>query len=94
MNQELEDTVNSKIEEVLDKLLDSDEKFELKVQDAVTSLFESEDFTDHLGLIIVGNTNVYAQVKTIIRSMVETSAGHHPETGFSPILNGNSLPTL
>lgn len=41
MNQELEDTVNSKIEEVLDKLLDSDEKFELKVQDAVTSLFES-----------------------------------------------------
>lgn len=87
--KELEDTIDSKIEESLDNLFDNEENFESKVQNVVKSLLKSDDFTYHLWSIIFGNTNFYAKVTTLINLMVENSALHHPETDFSPIFNVN-----
>lgn len=90
MESDIEDTIDTKNEEPLESLFENDENVASKV---VKSLLESDDFTYRLGYIIVWYPNVYTQITTLIKFMIETSAHHHPETVLSPILNGN-LPKI
>lgn len=45
IEQDLDETIDSKIEEALDNLFNDDEEFESKFHDSVNWLFESEYFT-------------------------------------------------
>lgn len=88
MESDIEDTIDTKVDEVL-YLFHDDERFESKLQSAIWSLCESKDFTYRIGSNTVRNPNVYAKTLTLVRSMIETSARHHPETDFSSILSGS-----
>lgn len=92
IEEDLEENIASIID-ALDKFLDNDESFQSKVQNVIKSLTESEYLTNHPGSIIVGSSDVYALIKTFMKSMVETWAHRHPETDCSPIVNGKSNAT-
>lgn len=71
IEEDLEENIASIID-ALDKFLDNDESFQSKVQNVIKSLTESEYLTNHPGSIIVGSSDVYALIKTFMKSMVET----------------------
>lgn len=58
----------------------------------VKSLLNYEKFTYRIGSNIIGNPNIYAQVKTFVKSTVKSAQSHHPKLDVSPILNGKQLP--
>lgn len=78
MEQDLEKSIDAKIEEALETLFNNDDDLKSKVQDAVKSLLYYENFTYKHGSTIVGNLTVYAQINHLIKSMDETSAFHNP----------------
>lgn len=87
MKRNLEDIVDSKIEEEIDDLFENAERFVSKVENVIWSLLESEDFTYRLRSTMVGNPNLYAQIMDLIKFMIQNAARQDPETDFSLILN-------
>lgn len=62
LEQDLKDTVDSKLEEALGNIFKNDKKIESEVQNVVKILRKSKDFNYHLGSVIVGSENVYPKI--------------------------------
>lgn len=78
MEQDIDKTIDLKIEEALHNLFKKDEDLQSKVKKAIKPVLESEYLKYRLWSNIVGNPKVYSQKTVLTKSMAETSTHHHP----------------